>query len=93
MIQLTVRCRAQRDEELAAVGAWAGVGHAECALAVVAKGRHEFILELGSVDGGATTTSTGRVTTLDHEALNDAVEDDVVVLAGRSKGGEVLAGL
>jgi hypothetical protein len=53
----------------------------------------ELVLELAAPDGRATTTSTGGVTALDHEALDDTVEDHVVVFAGCGKGGEVLASL
>ncbi len=55
--------------------------------------RHELVFELGAVDAGAATAGTGWVTALDHEARDDAVEDDVVVLAGAGELGEVLAGL
>jgi len=84
---------AQSDEELASVRARAGVGHAERAFAVVFERRHELVLELGAVDGSTTGSSTGRITTLDHEARDDAVEDDVVVFAGGCQSGKVLAGL
>jgi hypothetical protein len=80
-------------QELGAVGARARVGHAEGALAVVPERRDELVLELAAVDGGAAATSTGGVTALDHETLDNAVEDDVVVLAGCGESGKVLAGL
>ena len=82
VLAVEVRSRAESDEELASVGARTGVGHAERTLAVVLEGRHELVLELGAVDGRATGTSSSGVTALDHEARNDAVEDDVVVFAG-----------
>jgi predicted transcriptional regulator len=82
-----------RLQELGAVGARAGVGHAERALAVVPERRDELVLELAAVDGGTAAASAGGVTTLDHEALDDAVEDDVVVLASCGERGKVLAGL
>jgi len=75
------------------VGARARVGHAERALAVVPQRRDELVLELAAPDRSATTASTGGVTALDHEALDDTMEDDVVVFAGRGQGGEVLARL
>jgi hypothetical protein len=93
VLAVEMRSRAEGDEELAAVGAGAGVGHAERAFAVVLEGRHELVLELGTVDGRATGTSASGVTALDHEAGDDAVEDDVVVFAGSGESGEVLAGL
>jgi hypothetical protein len=93
VLAVEVRSRAQGDEELASVRAGTGVGHAERTLAVVLEGRHELVLELGTVDGRATGTSSSRVTALDHEARNDAVENDVVVFTGSCQSGEVLAGL
>lgn len=93
VLSVEVRGRAKGDEELAAVGARAGVGHAEGALAVVLQRRHELVLELAAPDGGTATASTGGVTALDHEALDDAVKYDVVVFASRGQGGEVLASL
>jgi hypothetical protein len=82
VLAVEVRGRAEGDEELAAIGARARVGHAERALAVVPERRNELVLELAAVDGGAAAASTGGVTTLDHETLDDAVEDDIVVFAG-----------
>lgn len=75
------------------VGAGTGVGHAEGALAVVPQRRDKLVLELAAPDGRATTASTGGITALNHEALDDTVEDHVVVFAGCGKSGEVLAGL
>ena len=69
------------------------VGHAERALAVVPQRRDELVLELAAPDGRAATASTGGVTALDHEALDDPVEDHVVVFAGRGESREVLARL
>jgi len=51
----------------------------------------EFVLELAAPDGLAAATSAGGVTALEHEAGDDAVEDDAVVLAGVGEAGEVLA--
>jgi len=93
VLSVKVRGGAEGDEELAAVGARTRVGHAERALAVVPERGNELVLELAAPDGRATTTSASGVTTLDHESLDDAVEDHVVVFAGRGKGGEVFAGL
>lgn len=53
----------------------------------------ELVLELAAPDGSAAAASAGGVTALDHEALDDTVEDHVVVFAGRGKSREVLAGL
>ena len=50
----------------------------------------DLILKLGPIDGCATTTGARRIAALDHKALNDAVENDVVVLASLGQGSEVL---
>lgn len=55
--------------------------------------RDKLVLEFAAPNGRATTTSAGGVTALDHEALDDTVEDHVVVFASRGKSGEVLASL
>ena len=53
----------------------------------------ELVLELAAPNRRTATTTTGRITALDHEALDDTVEDHVVVFAGGGKSREVLAGL
>jgi len=93
MLAIEMRCWAERDEELRTIRAWPAVGHAQGSLVLVSKRRHELVLEFGAVDAGASAAGTRWVTALDHEALDDAVEDDVVVLAGCGEGGEILAGL
>ena len=93
VLTIQMRRRRQRNEELAAVRARAGVRHAESALAVVNEGGDDFVLKLAAVDAAAATTSARGVTALDHETLDDAVEDDVVVFACGGEGGEVVAGL
>jgi len=85
--------RPKRDEELRPIGTRTAVRHGHGPLILVPQARHELVLELGAVDAGAATAGTGRVTALDHEARDDAVEDDVVVLAGAGELGKVLAGL
>ena len=52
--------------------------------------RDELVLKLRSVDGCATASGAGRIATLDHEALDDAMEDHVVVFARLGQGGKVL---
>jgi len=81
------------DEELRAVGVFAGIGHAEDTLAGVFEAAVELIPELAAPEGLAAATSTGGVTTLDHEVLDDAVEDDAVVVTLPREPGKVLASL
>jgi hypothetical protein len=50
----------------------------------------ELVLELAAPDGLSTTTGAGGVTALEHEAGNDAVEDDAVVLASVGEACKVL---
>ena len=69
------------------------IGHAERALAVVPQRGDELVLELAAPNGRATAAGTGGVTALDHEALDDTVEDHIVIFAGGGKSREVLAGL
>ena len=55
--------------------------------------RIDLIFKLFAVDGSAAAAGAGRVAGLEHEVWDDAVEDDVVVVAAFSEGGEVGAGL
>jgi hypothetical protein len=51
----------------------------------------DFVLELLAVDGCATSSSPGRVTTLDHEVRNDAVEYEAIEVVTLGECREVLA--
>lgn len=83
-------CDGSGDEELASVGVFARVGHAEHAFLAVLE-LEVLIGEFGAVDGLATgswvsqycvrrensiqrTVTVGEVTALDHEILDDTVE-------------------
>ena len=81
------------DEELAAVGAGAGVGHGEKSWLIKFDIAGAFVFEVFAPDGFAAAPGSGRVAALDHELLNDAVKDHVVVIAALAVGGEVFAGL
>lgn len=93
VLAIEVRRGGQGDEELAAVGAGPAVGHGQDALAGVSARGVELVLELAAVDGLAARARARRVAALDHEARDDAVEDDVVVLVRVGQAGEVLARL
>ena len=93
----------EAEEELGAVGVWAGVGHGEDTSASVSVGE-VLIVELAAVDGLATSSVTsGEVAALGHEAWDDTVELgslEVEVLAlsthaslAGAESAEVLSGL
>ena len=82
--------RRVRDEELRAVGARAGVRHREDAGAVVLERRVELVAELVARAAGA---GAGGVAALGHEALDDAVERDAVVVAVAGEEDEVVDGV
>ena len=52
-----------------------------------------LIFKLFAIDGSAAAAGAGRVAGLKHEIWDDAVEDDVVVVASLGEGGEIGAGL
>src|SRR5690606_8409355 len=68
--------RADGDEELRAVGARAGVRHREQVAAVELQLGVELV---GELVARAAAAGAGGVATLDHEAVDDAVEDRAVV--------------
>ncbi len=87
------RRRAHGDEELAPVRVRAGVGHRDRVGAVVAERGVKLVLKLAAPYALAAHTRAGGVTRLYHEALDDAVEDVAVVVAGLAVDAEVLARL
>ena len=67
------------DEELGAVGVWTGVCHRKLTRLGVLD-VEVLVFELVAVDGlTAVAVEVGDVTTLDHEAWNDSVENGVLV--------------
>lgn len=90
MLAVQVRSRGEADEELTAVCAGAAVGHGQDTSAGVLQRAVELVLELAAPDGLSTTAGAGGVTALQHEAGDDAVEDDAVVLAGVGEACKVL---
>ena len=71
-----MRGRRHGDEELGAVGARAGIRHGQQERTVELQLRVELVLELVA---RAATTGAGRVAALDHELVNDAVENGAIV--------------
>lgn len=82
-----------RDEELAAVGAGPRVRHADGVGPVVLQRIAELVFELLAPDALAAGAVAHRVAGLDHEFLDHAVEDDVVVVVPAGVRDEVLDGL
>jgi len=91
VLAVKVRRGSKADEELTAVGTRAAVGHGQNTRTSVLQRAIKFVCELAAPDRLSTTTGTGRVTTLKHEAWDDAVEDDAVVLTCVGEASEVLA--
>lgn len=92
VLAIEVRSWAQGDEELGTIGVGARVCHGEGSFGLVLERRNELVLEFGAEDGAATTTGTGRVTTLNHESRNDSVKDDSIIFSRLGQSSKVLAG-
>ena len=90
--------RTEGNEELAAVGVGACVGHAEQSSLIVLD-VEVFVGELGSVDGDSACAVVVReVTALGHEILDHSVEGAALVrvlllVVASTKRSEVLSGL
>jgi hypothetical protein len=69
----------ERDEELAAVRIRSSIGHRENARLAVPQGRVELVAELVARPAG---TLSQAVAPLDHEVLDDPVENHAVVERG-----------
>jgi len=82
MLAVEMRGGTEAEEELAAVGVGASVGHGEdTTLGVTVD--EVLILELVAVDGLTTgAVAAGKVTTLGHEATNDAMERAALEVEG-----------
>lgn len=85
--------RGQSDEELAAVGVLAAVGHAEDSGARVFQRRVDLVFKLVPVDACPSAPRPRRVARLDHEVRDDSVEDDAVVVVSLRQRRKVLARL
>lgn len=85
--------RGKGDEELAAVGVGPAVGHAQNSSTGVLELASNLVLEFLAVDGASSSAGAGGITGLDHEVGDDAVEDDIVIVASLSKDRKVLASL
>lgn len=83
--------RSECDEELAAIGVRPTIGHAQDASAGMLEARTDLIVKLLAPDGLAATSRARRIAGLKHKVDNDAVEDDVVVVASLCECRKVLA--
>lgn len=87
------RSRRKGDKKLTAVGVRTAVRHAQDACASMFQVIADLVFEFLAVDGASSATSARGITGLDHEVRNDAMEDDVVIVASLRKSHKVFAGL
>ena len=85
--------RRQRNEELTPVGILPTVRHTQNTRPRVLETRIDLIFEIFTVYGSAPAASAGGIASLQHEVWDDAVEDDIVVVAAFGEGSEIIAGL
>lgn len=81
------------DEELTTVRVGAAIRHAENASTGVLEVVANLVFEFLAVDRASSSTGAGRITSLDHEVWDDAVEDDVIVVTSLRESREVVASL
>lgn len=93
VLPIQPRRRRQRDEELTPVGILPTIRHTQNARPGMLQSRIDLIFELLAVDGSATAAGTGRIAGLQHEIWDYTMEDNVIVVAALSEGGEVGASL
>jgi len=77
------------DEELAAVGVGAGIGHCQLSCLVERQTSIDFILEMIPWIAGALAF---RVPTLNHEAIDNSVENKAIVEPPAGQEDEVVDG-
>ncbi len=81
------------NEKLASVRAGSPVGHRKETGTVEFQVRTDFILEIFAVDARAPASGSGRISALNHEVVDHAVEADAVVVSFLREAFEVLDGL
>lgn len=70
-----------RDEELTSVSVRTRVGHTDRVRSIVLQRRAELILELSAPDGLSTGTRSRGIARLDHETLDNPMENVPIVVA------------
>lgn len=85
------RCRRKGDEELAPVGIRPAICHAQNPSPSMFQLSVDLVLKLLAVDGASPPAGAGGIAGLDHEVGNDAMDNDIVVVASLGKGRKVLA--
>lgn len=93
MLSIQPRCWRESNEKLTAICIGAAVRHAENTSSSMLQIAANLVLEFFAVDRAASAAGAGRITGLDHEVGDNAVEDDIVVVASLCESGKVLAGL
>lgn len=81
MLPVQPGSRSQSNEELASIRVGTAVCHTQDARPRVFQAGVDFVCELFAVNGATASTGSGRIACLKHEVGDDAVEDDVVVVA------------
>lgn len=92
MFSIEPRSRSKRNEELTSVCIGTTVRHAEYPSSGMFQGWLNLILKFLAVYRRSASTCACWIAALDHEIGNDAMEDDIVVVASLCEGCEVLAG-
>lgn len=81
MLVVQVRCFFESYEELAAVGLWACVGHAQDAWFRVREFGVELVLEHLAKNALAPGSGSGRIPALHAEILDQSVKGESVIVA------------
>ena len=78
------------DEELRAVGVGSGICHADDSWSIVPELVAELIFKFTSPNRFSTRPISQRISSLKHEALNDTMEKQAVIIAILGMGTEIL---
>lgn len=91
MLPVQPRSRRKGDEELAAIRVGSAVRHTQNSSSGMLQPRVNLVLELLAVNRASSPAGTSWIAGLDHEVGDNAVEDNVVVIASLRKCREILA--